>query len=113
MADLKFEDLPQLMADLRTEVKEVKSLVQEKTDPHPEFNHPMGIKDVANLTGLSVETLYRYCQKNEIPYHKKGNRSFFFIEEIIDWIKTGRQKTVREIEMDVDAFLSNKKKKNK
>ena len=54
--------------------------------------------------------LYGYVQRNEIPYHKKGNRLYFFKSEIIDWIKTGKQKTLKELEGDADNFLSNHKK---
>ena len=105
-----FEHLPKLVADLKTEVKEMKALLLQKAEPQPEINNPIGIKDVAKLTGLTVPTLYRYCQQNEIPYQKKGNRLYFFREEIVAWIKTGRQKTLREIKSDSDTFFSNKKK---
>ena len=110
METLKFEQLPQLIADLKIEVEEMKALLLIKAEPQPDNNIPISIKNVAILTGLTVPTLYRYCQQNEIPYQKKGNRLYFFREEIVDWIKTGRQKTLREIKTDTDTFFSNKKK---
>jgi len=110
MEALKFEQLPNLVADLKNEVKEMKALLLNKAEPQQEANNPLSIKEVAKLTGLTVPTLYGYCQRNEIPYHKKGNRLYFFKSNIIDWIKTGKQKTLKELEADADAYLSNKNK---
>jgi len=110
METLKFENLPNAVADLRNEVSEMKALLLQKAESQPETNNLFGIKDVAKLTGLTVPTLYGYCQRNEIPYQKKGNRLYFFKSEIIDWIKSGRQKTIKELQSDADTLLSNNKK---
>jgi predicted DNA-binding transcriptional regulator AlpA len=110
MEALKFEQLPSIIADLKNEVKEMKALLLQKAETQLESNNPLSIKDVGELTNLSVPTLYGYCQRNEIPYQKKGNRLYFFKSEIIDWIKTGKQKTLKELEADADSYLSNKNK---
>jgi predicted DNA-binding transcriptional regulator AlpA len=86
------------------------ALLLQKAKPQPEIETPIKLDEVVSITGLSKPTLYGYVQRNEIPYHKKGNRLYFFKTEIIDWIKTGKQKTLNEIEADADAFLSNKNK---
>jgi excisionase family DNA binding protein len=72
-------------------------------------NNPINIKEVAKLTGLSVATLYGYCQRKEIPFNKVGNRNYFFKSDIIDWIRSGKQKTMIDIHENVDQYLSNKK----
>ena len=113
MLELKFEQLPNVIAELKNEVIEMKDLLLQKAQPLQELNNPLIIKEVANLTGKTVPTLYGYCQRNEIPHHKKGNRLYFFKPEIIDWIKTGKKKTISEIEADADEYLSNKKKRLK
>ncbi len=81
-----------------------------KQSTQPESDNPLNIKDVAKLTGYTVPTLYGYCQRNEIPFSKKSNRLFFFKTEIIDWIKTGKQKTLKEIQAEAEEYLSNKNK---
>ena len=83
----------------------------EKHKPPHEPENPQSIDDVVKLTGYTKPTIYGYCQHNEIPYHKKNGRLFFFKSELIDWIKSGRQKTLKEIEADADAYLSNKNKR--
>lgn len=110
METLKFENLPSAVADLKNEVSEMKALLLQRVEPQQETDNPLSIKEVAKLTGLSVPTIYGYCQRREIPYTKQGNRLRFFKGEIIFWIKTGRVKTVSEIETDLETYLSNKKR---
>lgn len=109
MEALKFEQLPNVVATLTNEVRELKALILSKAQTHTEIENPINLNDVVPITGLTKPTLYSYVQRNEIPYHKKGNRLFFFKSEIIDWIKTGKQKTVKEIEAETDSYLSSKK----
>jgi len=108
MEAFKFFQLPSLVADLKNEVLELKALILQKAEPQTEFDNPINIKEVAILAGLTVPTLYGYVQRNEIPFNKKGNRLYFFKSDIIEWIKSGRQKTLKELASDADTFLSNK-----
>lgn len=110
MEALKFEQLPSVVAILTNEVRELKALLLNKAELKNDIETPIQLDEVTPITGLSKPTLYGYVQRNEIPYHKKGNRLYFFKSEIIDWIKTGKQKTVKELEADTDNFLSNHKK---
>ncbi|TYB80336.1 helix-turn-helix domain-containing protein [Bizionia saleffrena] len=113
MEALKFEQLPNVVATLTIEVRELKALILTTAKPQTQ-NNPLTIREVAELTNLSVPTLYGYVQRNEIPYHKKGNRLYFFKSEIIeDWIKTGKQKTLNELKAETDKYLSNKNKELK
>jgi excisionase family DNA binding protein len=109
METLSFENLPNAVAEILKGQSELKALLLQKAEPQPEPDNPISIKEVAELTGLTVPTLYGYCQRNEISYHKKGNRLYFFKSEIIEWIKTGKNKTLKELQADADKYLSNKK----
>lgn len=110
MQTLKFENLPNAVAEILKGQSELKALLLQKSDPQPEIETPIQLDKVLPLTGLTKPTLYGYVQRNEIPYYKKGNRLYFFQSEIIEWIKTGRHKTLKELKADVDTFLSNKNK---
>jgi len=110
MEALKFEQLPNVIADLTNEVREMKALLLQKAEPQQEIETPIQLDEVVPITGLTKPTLYGYCQRNEIPYHKKGNRLYFFKSEIIDWIKTGKQKTLKELQAEAEEYLSNKNK---
>lgn len=110
MEILKFENLPVAVAEILKGQSELKALLLQKAEHQPEIETPIPLDKVVPLTGLTKPTLYGYVQRNEIPYHKKGNRLYFFKSEIIDWIRTGKAKTLKELEADTDAYLSNKYK---
>lgn len=105
-----FEQTQQDVAEVKKDLKELKALLLKKEENQPKNDNPIFIDEVVKLTGYTKPTIYGYCQKNEIPYHKKNGRLFFFATEIIEWIKLGKQKTIKEIEADTDAYLSNKSK---
>lgn len=106
MNNLSFDQLPVLISELKTEIVEMKSLLLQRSESQIESNNPINIKQVAELTSLTVPTLYGYCQRKEIPYQKKGNRLYFFKSEVIDWIKTGKSKTKKELIQESDETLS-------
>ncbi len=72
------------------------------------------IQQAANLLDLSVPTIYSLVSKAEttnIPVSKRGKRLYFSKHELTDWIKAGRKKTITDLTVEVDKFLSNRKKK--
>ena len=73
-----------------------------------EPDNPLTIDEVVKLTGYTKPTIYSYCQNNVLPHYKKSGRLFFFKSEIIDWIKKGKVKTLKELEADADSYLKNK-----
>jgi predicted DNA-binding transcriptional regulator AlpA len=110
---IPFEQTQQDVAEVKKDLKELKALLLNKAENQSKTDNPLSIDEVLKLTGYTKPTIYGYCQKNEIPHHKKNGRLFFFASEIIDWIKLGKQKSIKEIEVDIDALLYNKSKKNK
>ena len=46
-----------------------------------------------------------------IPVHKNGKKLRFLKSEIDNWLKQGRKKTVAEIDIETDTYLSTTKKK--
>ncbi len=111
MNTLSFDQLPNVVAELQRGQNEILALLSNKAKPQPEIETPINLNEVSKITGLTKPTLYGYVQRNEIPHNKKGNRLYFFKSEIIDWIKTGKQKTLKELEAENDEFLSNSNKK--
>ena len=106
----KFEQMPMAIAQMQTEVHEIKILLLQKVEPQLEPDDPINIHRASEITGFTVPTIYGYCQRNEIPYYKKGNKLYFFKSEILDWIRTGKQKTIKEIQEDANLYLLNNKK---
>lgn len=56
-----------------------------------EIETPINIKEVSSISGLTLQTLYGYCKREEIPFYKKGGRLYFFKTDIIEWIKKGEK----------------------
>ncbi|SFC97728.1 helix-turn-helix domain-containing protein [Algibacter pectinivorans] len=110
MNTLSFDQLPNVVAELQRGQSEILALLSKKAKPQPEIETPINLNEVSEITGLTKPTLYGYVQRNEIPHNKKGNRLYFFKSEIVDWIKTGKQKTLKELKAENDEFLSNTNK---
>ena len=109
METLSFENLPQQVAFLRKEFKELKQLILQGNNSQPKADEPLSIDEVTDLIGKSKPTIYGYVSRNEIPHSKSGGRLYFFKSEIIEWIKQSRVKTIQELENEV--VLPNRKKK--
>jgi|SRR5690554_2341355 len=109
MEALSFENLPQQVAFLRKEFKELKQLILQGNNSQPKADEPLSIDEVTDLIGKSKPTIYGYVSRNEIPHSKSGGRLYFFKSEIIEWIKQSRVKTIQELENEV--VLPNRKKK--
>ena len=101
-----FEQLPSAVAALRDEVFEIKSILLDQVEPHHSIKNPIGIREVSEITMLSVPTIYSYCQKNKIPYSKVGNKLYFFRSEIINWIKQNKRKSLSELMIDAEEYLN-------
>ncbi|WP_158009615.1 helix-turn-helix domain-containing protein [Tenacibaculum todarodis] len=110
---ISFEQTQQDVAEVKKDLKELKALLLEKAETTTGGETPIKVDEVSKLIGYKKQTIYKYCRINKIPHHRKSNRLFFFKSEITDWVKLGKQKTITEIEADTDAFLSNRKKRQK
>lgn len=48
---------------------------------------PIDIDEAATLIKKSKQTVYYYCSKNLIPFHKSESRNIFFRSELLLWLK--------------------------
>ncbi len=71
------------------------------------------IKEAAHFLSLRVPTLYSLVHRQEIPVNKRpgSKRLYFSKRELEQWIKAGRRKTLDEITLEADNFISRKKVK--
>lgn len=47
------------------------------------------LEDIANLIGVSKDTIRNWIKKGSIPYHKIGKQYKFRISEVDAWIENG------------------------
>jgi excisionase family DNA binding protein len=82
---------------------------RDEATQQPEADQLFNIKQAAAFISLSVPTVYGLVCRSEIPCMKKGKRLYFSKDELTSWIKSGRKKTLAEIQSETNDYLSNKK----
>jgi len=70
----------------------------------------LNVSKLSEFLGLSRSTIYKLTMGRRIPYFKRGKFIYFDEEEIIEWIKLRRVKTIDEIEGEALNYLIRSKK---
>jgi hypothetical protein len=50
--------------------------------------------------------VYGLVHKNKIPFIKNGKQLYFVKADILEWVKSGTQKTSRDLDLEVDKYLA-------
>lgn len=109
---LTFEQLPDAVSRLFLKLEGIEQLLMQSNCPAPTVSEdPITIQQAADFIKLSVSTLYMLVSRSQIPYMKKGKRLYFSKKELNEWIKTGRKKTIAEMDIEADGYLSSNKKR--
>lgn len=64
--------------------------------------------EAAKFLSLAVPTIYGLIHKGELPVMKRSKRCYFSKEDLFNYIKKGRIKTIDEIKTESSAFDSKK-----
>ena len=70
------------------------------------------VEEAAKFLSLAKPTIYLKSKNGEIPSMKQGKRLYFSNKELIDYVKEGRKKTKKDIDLEVDNFFKKKGGKN-
>lgn len=96
---------------LLNEVKEIKDSLNYSNPegmpipPHKQLSHiPIDIDEVSKLTLKSKSSIYRLSSKGEIPCYKHGKKLYFFRDEIIDYIRDGKKRSIADILAEAETF---------
>lgn len=98
-----FLPLDRRLDSLESLVAEIKSLLLQP--PAEQRRYPIGIDRVCELTHLSRATVYGLTSAQKIPHTKRGKKLLFDEDEILDWLRQGKRKTLAEIDAEADAHL--------
>jgi excisionase family DNA binding protein len=52
------------------------------------------VEEIANHLGIKRDTLYKWIQRKELPAHKVGRLWKFKINEVDEWVRSGRAKDI-------------------
>lgn len=109
MHEITFNELPEAITQLRSDVSEIKRLLLEKVNiPQPtEVDRWFNIDELCEYLPdkPAKATIYGYVHSLLIPFHKTTKRLRFLKSEIDSWLKSGKRKTVAEIEAETDQYL--------
>ena len=115
---LTFNDLPQVVAQLRDEVMGLTALLtkqQEENRKHQvrENSHkPMTVEEAAKYTRIPLGTLYMKLGDGTIPATKPGKRYVLYQDELDKWLEANRKNAVPlTAEEENEAILSSHKRK--
>ena len=116
---LTFNDLPQVIAELRDEVSGMKALLlslQNRPTQQRENRHrPVTPEQVAEYTNIPLATIYQKLANREIPGSKPGKRWVINLDEIDKWLEANRKNPIplTDEEQNAAILASHKRKPNK
>ncbi len=116
--DLTFNDLPQVVAQLRDEVMGMKALLvrqQAESCRHQEResrHRPMTVEEAAEYTRIPLGTLYMKLGDGTIPATKPGKRWLLYRDELDRWLEANRRNAVPlTADEQNEAILSSHRRK--
>lgn len=115
--ELTFNDLPQVVAQLRDEVMDMRAMLSrqqvESSKPVKENRHkPMTVEEAAEYTRIPLGTLYMKLGDGTIPATKPGKRYVLYQDELEKWLEANRKNAVPlTADEENDAILSSHKRK--
>lgn len=96
--ELTFNDLPQVVAELRNEVIGMKqmltSLQREKGQRKENTHRPMSVEEAADYLKIPLRTLYMKLGNGTIPATKPGKRYVLYQDELDKWLECNRKNPV-------------------
>ena len=105
--EISFENLPKAVAHLVTEVAELKVMVEKGQTPvENQKRVPIGIDQACKIIKKAKPTVYTLVRKRMIPCYKNGKQLYFFEDELLEWITSGKKKTLQEIENEAKTTFN-------
>ena len=103
--EITFNNLPEAVGYLIKEIGERKEIMFQERKPPQNKNFPIGIDDACRIIGKAKSTIYVLVQKRLIPCYKVGKKLYFYEDELLDWIATGRKKSIVETKAELETQI--------
>ena len=91
MRTFTFDGMPESLASLHEKCDTIIALLSSiASGTCAAAKHtPIGMTEASKLLGKSPSTIYDMTSKRKIPFHKRGNKLYFFQDELMKWITNG------------------------
>jgi len=107
--NVNFNNLPEAVNQLSIKLENIEKLLLENSNEKTEADQLLTVEEAAKFLNLAPVSIYGKVNKREIPFMKLSKRLYFSRLELMEWIKSGRKKTVSEIEAEANQYLTKKK----
>ena len=104
----------QIMYELEQLARKVDEVLGKAAGKDTGKRSLLSLEEVADLLGKSASTIYAMTSEKRIPYRKRGNRLYFFEDEIMQWIEQGGTSgtgSEEDFNKRLEALRSGKKRK--
>ena len=90
--EITFDKLPQAVGYLTEQVERIHKIVaalqpQTAIDKH----RIVEIDEACKITRKAKPTIYTLARKGLIPAYKRGKKIYFYEDELLQWIESGRK----------------------
>ena len=106
---ITFDRLPEVVGQLLSKVDYIidkleNGVVREAQSANDQ-HCIMTLDDVCKMIGIRQSTVYALTSARKIPFHKRGNKLYFFKDELIRWIERGGAVDILPLQKDNNATL--------
>ena len=92
MLEQDIQILTEKVDRLTTLVYELKNMATPNEHPSVTHHHVLtDIQGAMRITGKAKPTIYANARKGIIPSYKRGNKLYFYEDELYKWIEGGKQ----------------------
>jgi excisionase family DNA binding protein len=110
MEPFQFENIPEVLRLLFEKVEQLEILIRNSVPKIDENTTPMSIEEAAEFLKMTAPALYSKVSRKEIPVNKPGKKLYFYKGELNEWVRSGKQKTITEINADSKSHSKKLKK---
>jgi len=66
-------------------------LMDQKNAIKPPKRRPIGVYEASKIIKKEIRTIYNLTSAKKIPHYKRGHQLYFFEDELLDYIESGKQ----------------------
>jgi excisionase family DNA binding protein len=103
-----FEALESRLIIIEEKLEDLKRISKDSSVSSESIIDIGDITIAEQYTGLAKPTIYALVSQHKIPFMKQGKRLYFSKQELVDWIKSGRKKTLLEKDSAVHVLKTRK-----
>lgn len=109
--EISFNEVPQAVAHLIHKVEKIELLLETDKPQSETEDRWFNLQELRayHPDKPAAATVYAWVGQRLIPNHKHGKKLMFLKSEIDAWLRTGKRKTMVEIDAEVENYCFTKK----